>query len=219
MTDMNEESRGRSAVVDALRVLDERGLNVGTSGNVSVRHGSGSLVSPSALPPHEVDAAAVVALDADGTPIGPGIPTTEWRIHRDLYARFPDAQAIVHVHSTYAVALACLREDLPSFHYMVGKAGGDVIRCATYATYGTQALSDNVIEALGDRRACLMANHGMIAYAETMPKALALTTEVENLCRQYLIARAAGSPVLLSAEQMLDARTRFARYGTPASRD
>jgi len=102
---------------------------------------------------------------------------------------------------------------------MIGKAGGDVIRCATYATYGSQELSDNVIEALGDRRACLMANHGMVAYADSMAKALTLAVEIESLCRQYLIARAAGTPVLLTDEQMAEARAKLARYGTPASRD
>jgi L-fuculose-phosphate aldolase len=123
------------------------------------------------------------------------------------------------MHYTYATALSSLREDLPPFHYMIGKAGGDVIRCATYATYGSQELSDNVLEALGDRRACLMANHGMIAYADSMPKALTLAVEIESLSRQYLIARAAGTPVLLTDQQMAEARAKLARYGTPASRD
>jgi L-fuculose-phosphate aldolase len=205
--------------MEALQYLDEQGLNFGTAGNVSVRSPRGCFVSPSALAPRDVDIHAVVELDVEGEPLSSGIPTTEWRIHRDLYSGIPAAQAIVHMHSTYATALASLREDLPPFHYMIGKAGGDVIKCATYATYGTQALSDNVIEALGDRRACLMANHGMVAYADSMAKALTLAVEVESLCRQYLIARAAGSPVLLTDDQMADARAKLARYGTPASRE
>jgi L-fuculose-phosphate aldolase len=215
----SDESSARREVADALRYLDEQGLNFGTAGNVSVRTERGYMVSPSALAPRDVDAHSVVELDIEGEPLSGGIPTTEWRIHRDLYAEIPTAQAIVHMHSTYATALASLREDLPPFHYMIGKAGGDVIRCATYATYGSQELSDNVIEALGDRRACLMANHGMIAYADSMAKALTLAVEVESLCRQYLIARAAGTPVLLTDEQMAEARAKLARYGTPASRD
>jgi L-fuculose-phosphate aldolase len=216
---MSDEARSRREVAEALQYLDEQGLNFGTAGNVSVRTARGCLVSPSALAPRDVDAQAVVELDPAGEPLSSGIPTTEWRIHRDLYAAIPAANAIVHMHSTYATALASLREDLPPFHYMIGKAGGDVIRCATYATYGTQQLSDNVLEALGDRRACLMANHGMIAYADSMAKALTLAVEIESLCRQFLIARAAGSPVLLTADQMADARARLARYGTPESRD
>jgi len=215
----SDESSARREVADALQYLDEQGLNFGTAGNVSVRTERGYMVSPSALAPRDVDAHSVVELDIEGEPLSGGIPTTEWRIHRDLYAEVPTAQAIVHMHSTYATALASLREDLPPFHYMIGKAGGDVIRCATYATYGSQELSDNVIEALGDRRACLMANHGMVAYADSMAKALTLAVEIESLCRQYLIARAAGTPVLLTDEQMAEARAKLARYGTPASRD
>jgi len=215
----SDESSARREVADALRYLDEQGLNFGTAGNVSVRTERGFMVSPSALAPRDVDAHSVVELDIEGEALSGGIPTTEWRIHRDLYAEIPTAQAIVHMHSTYATALASLREDLPPFHYMIGKAGGDVIRCATYATYGSQELSDNVIEALGDRRACLMANHGMVAYADSMAKALTLAVEIESLCRQYLIARAAGTPVLLTDEQMAEARAKLARYGTPASRD
>jgi len=215
----SDESSARREVADALQYLDEQGLNFGTAGNVSVRTERGFMVSPSALAPRDVDAHSVVELDIEGEALSGGIPTTEWRIHRDLYAEIPTAQAIVHMHSTYATALASLREDLPPFHYMIGKAGGDVIRCATYATYGSQELSDNVIEALGDRRACLMANHGMVAYADSMAKALTLAVEIESLCRQYLIARAAGTPVLLTDEQMAEARAKLARYGTPASRD
>ena len=146
------------------------------------------------------------------------LPTSEWRIHRDIYAAFPIAGAVVHAHSTYATALASMREDLPSFHYQVAKAGGRLIRCSTYAPYGTQDLSDAVIEALGGRTACLMANHGMLAYGPTLAKAVALATEVEVLCRQYLIARSAGTPVLLTDEQMDDALDRFSRYGQPESR-
>jgi len=214
-----DERRSRREAAEALRYLDEQGLNFGTAGNVSVRTARGCMVSPSAVAPRDVDAHAIVELDSEGEPLSGGIPTTEWRIHRDLYAGIPAAQAIVHMHSTYATALSSLREDLPPFHYMIGKAGGDVIRCATYATYGSQELSDNVLEALGDRRACLMANHGMIAYADSMPKALTLAVEIESLSRQYLIARAAGTPVLLTDQQMAEARAKLARYGTPASRD
>ena len=154
-----------------------------TSGNVSVRTGTGLLVSPSAVPPPMLTADAMVSLAMDGTVLSPGVPTSEWRIHRDIYAAFPNAGAIVHAHSTYATALASLREDLPAFHYQVGKAGGRLIRCAEYALYGTQALSDAVIAALGDRTACLMANHGMLAYGPTLPAAVALAAEVEVLSR------------------------------------
>lgn len=202
-------------IVDAMRVLSARGLNAGTSGNISVRTAEGLLVTPSAVPPEALTPEGIVALDALGGVVSGGVPTSEWRIHRDVYDAFPSAGAIVHTHSTYATALAVLREDLPAFHYQVAKAGGHVIRCSTFAMFGTQGLSTAVIEALGDRTACLMANHGMLAYGATLDRAVALATEVEVLCRQYLIARSSGVPVILTSEQMDDALDRFSRYGQP----
>ena len=175
----------------------------------------GLLVSPSAVLPESLADESIVELDRQGTVVSDGIPTSEWRIHRDVYAAFPSAGAIVHTHSTYATALAALREDLPAFHYQVAKAGGHVIRCSTFAMFGTQELSAAVVLALGDRTACLMANHGMLAYGASLEQAMSLATEVEVLCRQYLIARGAGSPVILTSEQMDDALDRFSRYGQP----
>lgn len=205
----------RERLVEAMRLLQERGLNASTSGNVSVRSAAGMLVSPSAVAPAELTGASIVELDPDGTALSPGIPTTEWRIHRDIYAAFPEANAIVHAHSPHATALASLREDLPAFHYQVALAGGDAIRCASYALYGTQELSDAVIAALGDRRACLMANHGMVAHGPTLAKALSLAMLVEVLCQQYLLARGVGSPVILSADEVAAALDSFSRYGQP----
>ncbi len=205
------------ALADALQLLEVRGLNAGTSGNLSVRTDGGLLVTPSAVPPVQVDEGRIVRLDMDGTVVGSGVPTSEWRIHRDIYAARPDAGAIVHMHSIHATALASLREDLPAFHYQVAKAGGHAIRCSSYAPYGTQELSDAVLSALGDTRACLMANHGMLAFAGNLEAALALAIEVETLCQQYLVARSAGSPVLLTGEQMDVALERFSRYGQPES--
>lgn len=196
-------------------VLEQRGLNSGTSGNLSVRTDGGFLVTPSAVPAERLEPAVMVAMDLDGMVRSSGVPSTEWRIHRDVYWAFPRAGAVVHTHSPYATALAVLREDLPAFHYLVGRAGGHVVRCASYATFGSQELSDAVVDALGDRRACLMANHGMLAYGADLDAALALATEVEVLARQYLIARSAGTPVLLTGPQMDDAIARFAHYGVP----
>jgi L-fuculose-phosphate aldolase len=196
----------------AALALEQRGLNSGTSGNASVRTDGGFLVTPSALPAERLEPAAMVELGLDGTIRSGGVPSTEWRIHRDVYRAFRRAGAVVHTHSPYATALAALREDLPAFHYLVGKAGGHVVRCAAYATFGSQELSDAVVEGLGDRRACLMANHGALAYGADLDSALALATEVEVLARQYLIARSAGTPVLLTAAQMDAAIARFAHY-------
>lgn len=201
-------------LVRVAKLLDERGLNSGTSGNVSVRTDAGILVTPSAISPSQLTPDMTVLLSSDGVPLSPGVPTSEWRIHTDVYRAIPGAGAIVHTHSTYATALACLREDLPAFHYQVAKAGGHRVACSPYAPFGTQELSDAVIVALGTRHACLMANHGMLAYGTNLALALDLAMEIEVLCRQYLIARSAGSPVLLSPEQMDDALGRFSTYGT-----
>jgi L-fuculose-phosphate aldolase len=143
-------------------------------------------------------------------------PSSEWRFHRDIYAAFPHAEAVVHAHSPFAVALACLRRDIPPFHYMVAMAGGMDIRCAAYATFGTQALSDAVCIALQDRRACLMANHGLLAWGRSLAGALALANEVEALCGQYLRACQVGEPVLLSTADMQEVLEKFKDYGRPA---
>jgi len=143
-------------------------------------------------------------------------PSSEWRFHRDIYAAFPEAGAIVHAHSPFAVALACLRRDIPPFHYMVAMAGGSDIRCARYATFGSQALSDAVLEALGDRRACLMANHGLVAWGRSLAGALALAVEVEALCGQYLRCLQVGEPVLLSDAEMAEVIEKFKDYGNKA---
>ena len=193
------------------------GLNQGTSGNVSARVPDGFLITPSGRDMTALDAAGIVpvAMDANVANPAPGgtKPSSEWRFHRDIYAAFPEAQAVVHAHSPFAVALACLRRDIPPFHYMVAMAGGTDIRCAAYATFGTQALSDAVIKALHGRRACLMANHGLLAWGRSLHGALALALEVEALCGQYLRACQVGEPVLLSAAEMAEVLEQFKGYG------
>jgi L-fuculose-phosphate aldolase len=207
----------RRALVDVARRMSERGLNRGTSGNASVRAGQGFLVTPTAVPYDRMRPGDVVEMDLDGNARGAREPSTEWRIHRDLYVARPEAGAVVHAHSTHATALACLRHDIPAFHYMVAAAGGDSIRCAPYATYGTQALADAVEGAMRGRRACLMANHGQVAVGATLREALALAVEVEGLSRTYLAALAAGEPVLLSAREISEAVAKYATYGRPAA--
>jgi len=213
------EARARRAIVDTLRWLMARGLYAGTSGNVSVRTPGGMLITPSAVPCDDVDAASIVPVAADGAPRGRLAPSTEWRIHRDIYASRPEIGAVVHTHSTFATALSCLRRPIPAFHYMVAKAGGDDIRCARYATYGTAALSRNALAALaGGRRACLLANHGLLALGADAASARLLAEEVEALCAQYLHARAAGTPVVLPAAEMRRVRARFGTYGAAKPR-
>ena len=149
----------------------------------------------------------------DGTAEAGKKPSSEWRFHRDILQARPEMQAVVHCHSMFATTIACLVRDVPPFHYMIAVAGGDNIRCAPYALFGTQALSDMAVTALQDRKACLLAHHGMIALGQDLPQALAIAVEVENLCEQYWRLLQLGEPGLLSAEQMQAVHAQFAGYG------
>ena len=206
----------RAQIIEACRRMEASGLNRGTSGNVSCRDGDHFLVTPSGMPVEKMTPAAIVAVGFDGRVIGHGKPSSEWHFHRDILQARPDIHAIVHTHSPHATALACLREDLPPFHYMIAIAGGDTIRCAPYALFGTEALSQHAVTALTDRKACLLANHGLIALGRDIDEALAIAVEIESLCEQYLIARQVGKPALLSAEQMREVIDKFQHYGRNA---
>jgi L-fuculose-phosphate aldolase len=199
--------------------MNASGLNQGTSGNVSVRDGQGMLITPSGVPYDAATPEMMVPVDADGAPSGRLRPSSEWRMHLDLYRHRPEVGAVVHVHSAHATALSCHRKGIPSFHYMVAVAGGADIRCADYATFGTQALSDAMLAALEGRRACLLANHGQIAVGATLEKALGLAQEVETLARQYLLARALGEPVRLDDAEMSRILALFADYGRQPKAD
>ena len=203
----------RQAVIETCLTMTARGLNQGTAGNVSMRDGDGFLITPSGVPYDGMSPDQIVAMDMAGEYRGDWAPSSEWRMHLDIYRARPEAGAVVHIHSTYATALSCLRVDIPAFHYMIAVAGGVSLRCADYATFGTQALSDAMLAALQDRSACLLANHGMICFAPDLPKALALASEVELLCKQYFIACQAGEPVILSEAEMGEVMDRFATYG------
>lgn len=207
------ESALRSALADTARQTVRHGLNKGASGNVSVRLRNGFLITPSGLPGETLEAEQMVFMDMDGRAAGSLKPSSEWRIHRDIYRAWPGVQAVVHAHSPHAVSLSCLRRGIPPFHYMVAAAGGKDIRCAGYATFGTQPLSDNVLAALQDRRACLMANHGMVAGGASLDAALSLAMEVEELCAQYWRASLMGEPVLLDDAEMDEVLERFRHYG------
>ena len=209
---MDEITLRHTITETARRTVAER-LNRGSSGNVSARFGDGFLVTPSGLPADAIEPGEIVAVDLAGHPTGALPPSSEWRIHRDIYRARPDVNAVIHVHSPFAVSLACLRRGIPAFHYMVATAGGHDIRCCDYATFGSQALSDHVLAALADRRACLMANHGMVAVGRTLELALALAIEVESLCEQYWRASLMGQPVLLTGTEMDEALAKFAHYG------
>ena len=205
----------RLAVVRTARQMNALGINRGKSGNVSARIDGGFLVTPSALPYDETDAEGLVAVDAEGAARGRRKPSSEWRFHRDIYAARSDAAAIVHTHSPFATTLACLDRGIPAFHYMVAVAGGGDIRCAPYATFGTQQLSDFAVQALDGRKACLLAHHGMIAIGESLKSALALAVEVETLAETYWRALQIGEPRVLDEAEMREVLARFAEYSAP----
>jgi L-fuculose-phosphate aldolase len=203
----------RGQILAAARRLSDLGLNRGSTGNVSARHGYTWLVTPSGVSPEELTADAMVAMDFNGTVVGPGKPSSEWRFHRDILVARPEVGAIVHTHSRFATAFACLHRDIPAFHYMIAMAGGDSIRCSPYAQFGTQELSDLALKALVGRKACLLGNHGMIALGADLTDALALAIEVESLCEQYWSALQLGQPNILSPAQMAEVIEKFKGYG------
>lgn len=214
---MNDEATLRAALAAAAHEAVREGLNRGASGNLSVRLDDGFLVTPSGLPGSALQPAQMVFVGLDGEARGACRPSSEWRIHRDIYVARPEVRAVVHAHSPHAVSLACLRRTIPPFHYMVAAAGGRDIRCADYATFGTQALSDAVLAALDGRRACLMANHGQVAVGADLAATLALALEVEDLCAQFWRASLIGEPVLLDDAEMDVVLERFRDYGQRGS--
>jgi len=210
----------RRAVIDTAQAMNEAGINVNKTGNVSVRccrgRHAGLLITPTGLGYETLQAADLVFLRlADGRATGTRAPSSEWRFHLDIHRARPELAAIVHTHSPSATALACHGRGIPPFHYMVAAAGGADIRCAPYATFGTQALSDHALAALAGRKACLLAHHGVIACEASLPQALALAIEVEHLARMYLAACALGEPPRLADDEMARVLAKFERYGQP----
>ena len=202
----------RLAVVQTARRMNALGINRGKSGNVSARIDGGFLVTPSALPYDETEAEDIVAVGEQGAARGRRRPSSEWRFHRDIYAARSEVAAIVHTHSPFATTLACLDRGIPAFHYMVAVAGGSDIRCAPYATFGTQQLSDFAVQALNGRKACLLSHHGMIAIGESLQATLALAVEVETLAEMYWRALQIGEPLVLDEREMAEVLARFADY-------
>ena len=194
--------------------MNDTGLNQGTSGNISVRHKDGMLITPTSMPYASMKPADIVFVDANGQAHGQQKPSSEWRFHRDILQARPDVDAVVHTHAIYCSTLGILGKEIPPLHYMVAVAGGHNIRCAPYAIYGSQELSDHVIEALVDRKACLMDHHGMIAIGTTLEQAMWLAVEVETLARQYHGCLQLGNePPLLSKEQIQAVIDKIGGYG------
>ncbi len=203
----------RQEIIATCLKMTELGINHGTSGNVSARIPDGMLITPSGMPYDRTAPEDIVRLDRDGNYEGRRLPSTEWRFHYDIMRERPDINAIVHNHAMHCTVLACLRMEIPAFHYMIAVAGGDSIRVAPYARFGTQELSDNALAALADRRACLLANHGMIALGTDLEKALGLAAEVENLASCYWRCLQVTRPAILTSGQIGEVLERIAAYG------
>jgi len=203
----------RSELVRLYKALAARDMLVGSSGNVSARDGEAMLISPTGSHADTLGPDHIVATELDGRFQGPIKPSSEWELHAAIYRADPAAQVIIHTHCDHATALSCLNRPLPAFHYNVAEFGGEDVRCVPYATFGTPELAVLAAAAIAGRRACLLANHGMIVHGRTPAQALAAAVRLEALCKQYLLACAAGTPRLLSRTEMTAAIARYATYG------
>ena len=200
------------AVAALYREVGARGLIVGSSGNVSARSAAGMLITPTGAGAATISASTVVPMTLDGAFDGAVAPSSEWEMHAAIYRACPEAMVVVHTHSDPATALACLHLPLPPFHYGVLEFGGEDVRCTPYVTFGTPALAEAAVRALDGRSACLLANHGMVVHGRDASQALLLAIQLESLCRQYLLARSAGTPRLLTMPELEAALARFADY-------
>jgi L-fuculose-phosphate aldolase len=213
-----EEVQKRRDIVAACLWMNSSGLNQGTSGNISVRHGDTMLISPSGVPYEQLEPEDIVAMTLTGDygsylASGANVPSSEWRFHLDIMRARPDVGAIVHTHSLYATVMGCVRKDIPAVHYMIAAAGGPNIRCSAYATYGTAELSTAALAALEDRTCCILANHGMVATGPTLAKAQWLAVELETIAKQYYLTLCIGGPVILSDAEIAHVQERFKSYG------
>jgi L-fuculose-phosphate aldolase len=207
------ESEKRQAIIDACRRMNALGINQGTSGNISVRHGDGLLITPTSVPYEKMTPDQIVFMTMDGAHAPTQRPSSEWRFHLDILRARREAEAVVHAHPTYCTILAIMGRHIPPIHYMIAAAGGDSIRCSPYATYGTVELSQHAVKALEGRFACLLGHHGMIAIGSSLEKALWLAVEVETLARQYHGCLQIGEPPLLSSEEIEQVRRKMSGYG------
>ena len=215
---MTSRAERAAAIISACRQMNALGINHGKSGNISVRQDDGFLITPSGMDYDVLTPDDIVWMGFDGRIDGRWQPSSEWRIHADILAARPEIGAIVHTHAAYCTTLACMGLGIPAFHYMVAMAGGSDIRCAPYATFGTQALSDAALAALEGRRACLLANHGMLALGKDLKAAMALAVEVESLAGMYWRVLQIGQPIILPEDEMAVVLGKFASYGQAKGR-
>jgi len=208
-----DETRKRQAIIDACRRMNALGINQGTSGNINVRHGDGLLITPTSVPYESMTPDQIVFMGLDGSHAKTQKPSSEWRFHLDILRSRSEVEAVVHAHPIYCTILAIMGLEIPPIHYMIAVAGGDNIRCAPYATYGTPELSAHALKALEGRQACLLDHHGMIAVGPSLAKTMWLAVEVETLARQYHGCLQIGTPPLLPADEIERVRQKMADYG------
>ena len=209
----------RRKIIELCREMNATGLNQGTSGNISARHGESMLITPSGVPYETMTPEMIARMPVDddtGAFEGPYRPSSEWHFHRAILRSNDDFGAVVHTHSTFATVLSMSRATIPACHYIIAAFGGSDVRCAEYATYGTAELSDNIMRAMKDRSACLMENHGMVAAGANLDEAMWAAVELETLARQYYHARAAGALNILPDEEIAVVREKFRDYGLQA---
>ena len=211
--DRAKDQAKRQSIIDACREMNRSGINQGTSGNISLRHGDGMLITPTSTPYDTMQVEQIVFMKLDRAPDAGQGPSSEWRFHRDILNARGEVNAVVHAHPPYSTMLAIMGKEIPPVHYMIACAGGDSIRCAPYATFGTEELSRYAVTALEDRSACLLAHHGMIAVGTSLAKAMWLAVEVETLARQYHGCLQIGTPPHLSKAEIENVRARMAGYG------
>ena len=209
---MNNREK-RQSIIDACLRMNQSGINQGTSGNISLRHEAGMLITPTSVPYEAMQPEQIIFMGLDGEFDPAHRPSSEWRFHLDIFRARPEVNAVVHAHPPYATTLAIMGLEIPPIHYMIAVAGGSTIRCAPYATFGTQELSQYAVSALAGRQACLLAHHGMIAIGSSLSKAMWLAVEVETLARQYHGCLQIGTPPLLPEAEINNVLAKIAGYG------
>jgi len=208
----SKTNKKKNDVIKFSKMLNDKKLSALRSGNISVRHNNGFLITPSGKKYSSLKVKDIVFVSLDGKYEKKYKPSSEWRFHQDIYVNKKEAKAIVHAHSTCATAVSTHQKSIPAFHYMVAVAGGEDIKCSKYATFGTKNLSRNIIKALKNRTACLIANHGQVAFGENLEKTFELAQEIENICHQYINAIRIGIPKILSKKEMKIVLAKFKNY-------
>ena len=199
-------------IIKSLKELEEKNLNIGSEGNVSIRSEKGFYISPSAIHPDKLKISDIPYISFEGKQTGGKKPSSEWMMHLLIYRERSDIKAITHSHSMWSTSLSCLRKKIPSFHYMVAEFGGNDIKCSKYATFGTNLLAKNVLLALNERKGCLMANHGQLTTGKSIEESISLCESLEKLSKQFFLCKLTGQVKLLNKKEMKEVIHLFRNY-------